>query len=156
MTTKTDDYIAGEGLEVASDAKEERPVHRKPGFDGLVSFSEMEQTISENLKRIRIEKKLSRAELARLLGSVESVYGRYERTRLKLHATQVLHLCELLGIYPDDLLFEAAPHIWGNTADEALERRRIIKIIQDLPQDSLKTLGSVLDGILALQNTSEK
>lgn len=155
MTAKTDDYIAKKGLEATSDVSEDRPIYRKSGFDGVATFLEMEQSISEALRRVRADKELSRAEVALLLGSVEQVYGRYERAQLKLHATQVLHLCELFEVYPDDLLFEAAPHLWGDTVEEARERRRITKMIQNLPHDSLQALGKILDGIMALQSAHQ-
>lgn len=156
MTAKIDDYIAAKGLDATSDANDDRRIYRKAGFDGVVTFADMEKSISEALKQVRADADLSRAEVALLLGSVEQVYGRYERTQLKLHATQVLHLCELLEVFPDDLLFEAAPHLWGDTVEEACERRRIIKMIQNLPHDSLLTLGKILDGILALQSAPER
>ncbi|WP_244441716.1 helix-turn-helix transcriptional regulator [Rhizobium grahamii] len=111
----------------------------------------MDESIARSLRQFRIEKDLSRAELALLLGSIEAVYGRYERAVTKLHATQVLHLCEVLGIFPDDLLFDAAPHLWGQTREEADERRRITKMIQTLPPDTLRTVATILDSIFALQ-----
>jgi len=151
MTTRTDAYIAEAGLEATADAKVERPVYRRPGFEGVATFQEMDEGIARSLRQFRLEKDLSRAELALLLGSIEAVYGRYERAVTKLHATQVLHLCEVLEIFPDDLLFDAAPHLWGQTKEEACERRRITKMIQSLPPDTLRTVATILDSIFTLQ-----
>ncbi|OWV96869.1 helix-turn-helix transcriptional regulator [Rhizobium sp. R693] len=151
MTARTDSYITETGLEPTADAKVDRPVYRRPGFDGIASTQAMDETIADALSRFRKQKDLSRAELAMLIGSIEAVYGRYERAVTKLHATQVLHLCEVLGIFPDDLLFDAAPHLWGHTREEALERRRITKMIQALPPETLRTVATILDSIFALQ-----
>jgi len=151
MTERTDAYIAETGLEATTDAKVERPVYRRPGFEGIPSSQEMDESIAKSLRAFRIEKDLSRAELALLLGSIEAVYGRYERAVTKLHATQLLHLCEVLEIFPDDLLYDAAPHLWGRTKEEAEERRRITKMIQSLPPDTLRTVATILDSIFALQ-----
>ncbi|NLS08288.1 helix-turn-helix transcriptional regulator [Rhizobium sp. P32RR-XVIII] len=155
MTARTDAYIIEAGLEAADDPKGERPVYRRVGFDGISTPKAMDEAIAGSLRRFRIEKDLSRAELALLLGSIEAVYGRYERAVTKLHATQVLHLCEVLGIYPDDLLFEAAPHLWGTTEEEAHERRRVTKMVQALPPETLRTVGTLLDAIFALQKSPE-
>jgi transcriptional regulator with XRE-family HTH domain len=155
MTAKTDAYIIERGLVATEDPKLDRPVFRSPGFDGITTSQEMDEAIAQSLREHRVEQNLSRAELAQLLGSLEAVYGRYERSVTKLHATQVLHLCEVLDIYPDDLLFEAAPHLWGDTREEAQERRRITKMIQALPRDTLHTISSILDSIFALQNKTQ-
>ena len=156
MTAKTDDYIIEAGLEATSDPKVERPVYRRPGFDGIASQQAMDEAIAGSLREARLGKDLSRAELALLLGSMEQVYGRYERAITKLHATQVLHLCELLRLVPDDLLFDAAPHLWGATEEEAHERRRVIKMVQALSPETLRTVGTLLDSIFALQKLPER
>ena len=151
MAAGIDDYISGAGLEPATDPKIDRTVYRRPGFGGISTSPEMDEVIAATLRRFRTERDLSRAELATLLGSIEAVYGRYERGLTKLHATQVLHLCEVLGIFPDDLLFDAAPHLWGGTPEEAHERRRITMMIQALPPETLHTVATILDSIFALQ-----
>lgn len=152
MAIKTDDYIAEQGLVTTEDPKVDRPIFRRPGFDGIATPQDMDEAIAQSLRDQRIEKDLSRAELAQLFGSLEAVYGRYERAVTKLHATQILHLCEILDIFPDDLLFDAAPHLWGDTPQEARDRRRITKMIQALPTETFQTISSILDAIVALQN----
>ncbi|WP_117196063.1 helix-turn-helix domain-containing protein [Rhizobium terrae] len=151
MTKRIETYINEEGLEATTDPKVDRPVYRRPGFDGIASPSEMDQAIAAALSQKRQEKGLSRADVVLLLGSIQEVYGRYERGVTKLHATQVLHLCEVLRIFPDDLLFDAAPHLWGETPDEAQKRRRITKMIQELPADTLDTIATILDSIFKIQ-----
>ncbi|MGV2102882.1 helix-turn-helix domain-containing protein [Rhizobium sp. 21-4511-3d] len=152
MTAKTDEYINEVGLVATSDPKVERPVYRKRGFGGTATPQQMDNAIAASLRYVRLEKRLSRAELSLLLGSMEQVYGRYERALTKLHATQVLHLCEILEVFPDDLLFDAAPHLWGSSEEEARERRRVMKLVQKLSPETLKTVGTLLDSISALQN----
>lgn len=156
MTVKTDEYIKEAGLEGTHDPKVDRPIYRRPGFAGIPTFQGMDEAIAASLREIRVGKDLSRAELALLIGSLEQVYGRYERAITKLHASQVLHLCEILGIYPDDLLFDAAPHLWGASEEEAHERRRISKMIQSLSPSTLRTVATILDSIFALQKSSDE
>jgi len=153
MTEKTDAYIESEGLEATVDPKLDRAVYRRPGFDGVATPQQMDEAIARALRAHRKGKGLSRAEVALLLGSLEQVYGRYERAVTKLHATQVIHLCEVLRILPDDLLYEAAPHLWGETPEEAHERRRVLKLIQELPFDTLRSISAILDNIFALQKS---
>jgi len=153
MTARTDEFINEAGLEPTEDPKVERPIYRRPGFAGIPTPQEMDDAIAASLRQFRIDNDLSRAELALLIGSLEQVYGRYERAITKLHATQILHLCEVLGIYPDDLLFKAAPHIWGASEEEANERRRITKMIQSLSPSTLRTVATILDSVFALQKS---
>jgi transcriptional regulator with XRE-family HTH domain len=155
MTGKIETYIAEEGLQATADPKVERPVYRRPGFGGIATPAEMDHAIAGALGEKRREKGLSRADVVLLLGSIQEVYGRYERGVTKLHATQVLHLCEVLRVFPDDLLFDAAPHLWGETPDEAQKRRRIAKMIQELPADTLDTIATILDSIFQLQKVGK-
>jgi transcriptional regulator with XRE-family HTH domain len=152
MKAKTEDYIEKNALVATTDPKLDNPVYRRPGFEEILTPPEMDEKITNALRAARIDKDLARTELAPLLGFAEAVYGRYERGLTKLHATQILQVCEVLRIFPDDLLFDAAPHLWGDDRTEAEQRRRITKLIQQLPRDTLDTVTTVLDAMLSLQS----
>ncbi|SDN95994.1 helix-turn-helix transcriptional regulator [Ensifer sp. YR511] len=155
MTTKSAGYIQKAGLVESREPKTEKIVYRRPGFGGILTDKEMDEKIASALRKARDEQKLTRAELAPLLGLAEQVYGRYERSVSKLHVTQLIHLSEILGFAPDDLLFAAAPHLWGETPEEASKRRRLIKLIEDLPGDTLNTVLTLMEAILRIQQSVE-
>jgi transcriptional regulator with XRE-family HTH domain len=151
MATKLEHYIAEAGLEETRDPKIEKPIYRRRGFDGIATVADMDEQIAVAVRKAREGKKLTRAQLAPLLGLSEQVYGRYERSVSKLHVTQMIHLSELLDMSPLDLLFAAAPHLWGGTVEEAEERHRLIKLAEGLPRDTLKTVLTLLEAIGDLQ-----
>lgn len=148
------DYVADHGLVPVDDPKSGRLTFRRKSFNAVAGQEQMDQAISKAARRQRTAANLSRAELAVLLGSLEQVYGRYERALTKFHATQILHMCELFRVFPDDFLFDAAPHLWGATPEEANERRRVIQLIQRLPAEQMKLVARILDSILAFESAS--
>lgn len=128
------------GLVETSDPDIAKPVYRRPSFDGVHTLDEMEQRIAAHLRRKRKEKGLSREELGELLGLSAQVYGRYERAFSKMHVTRMIHLCEVLGLMPMEMLFDAAPHIWGRTPEEAEDRLALAKLVVNLPHAVTKDL----------------
>lgn len=75
-----------------------------------------------------------------MLGITRPVYGRYERAFSRLTVTRMIHLCELLGFMPTDMLYEAAPHLWGKTPEEAEDRVTLTKLIERMPHDTMRDL----------------
>ena len=100
-------------VETTDPEEDDKPLYRRPGFDGIRSFDERDEIIAAFLKQIREDQGISRAELAPLVGLSVPVYGRYERAFSRMTVTRIIHLGELLGFTPMDMLFEAAPHLWG-------------------------------------------
>lgn len=100
-------------------------MYRRPGFDGIETLGEMDAKISAFLRRKREDLGLSRNDLAPMLGLSAPVYGRYERAFSRMTVTRMIHLCELLGFMPIDMLYEAAPHLWGKTPEEAEDRKTL-------------------------------
>ncbi|MEY9103721.1 transcriptional regulator with XRE-family HTH domain [Sinorhizobium fredii] len=137
-------YKSARDLVETTDPELERPVYRKPGFDGIETSHEMDERISAFLKNTREAKGLSRAELAQLLGLSVSVYGRYERSESRMTVPRLIHLCELMGFMPIDMIFSAAPHLWGKTPEEAEDRLTLTKIIERLPHDTMRDLIRLL------------
>ncbi|WFR97811.1 helix-turn-helix domain-containing protein [Rhizobium tumorigenes] len=154
MKTELENYIEEAGLVATDDPKIDRPVYRRPGFNELLTPDELDQRIVAALQEARVSRNLTRAELAILFGSAPAAYGRYENGITKLTATRIIQLCEVLRIVPDDLFFNAAPHLWGDDPEEVQKRRRITKLAQQLPPDSLETVTTLLEAMLALRNTS--
>lgn len=137
-------YMNARDLVETTDPELERPVYRKTGFDGIQTSQQMDERISAFLKKTREDKGLSRAELAQLLGLSVSVYGRYERSESRMTVPRLIHLSELMGFMPMDMIFETAPHLWGRTLEEAEDRRTLTKLIEQLPHDTMRDLIGLL------------
>jgi transcriptional regulator with XRE-family HTH domain len=150
MADKDDDaYRAKRGLVETTEPDFERPLWRKPGFDGVVSLDDMDKALSEFLGTMRRKVGLNREQLAMLLGISAQVYGRYERAESKLNVTRLVHLSEILGFPPIEMIFAAAPHLFGKTAKEAENRIRLMRLMARMrPEavDSLLTLVGELSG----------
>ncbi|MFC6487105.1 helix-turn-helix domain-containing protein [Nitratireductor sp. GCM10026969] len=140
-----DAYKKRMGLVETADPDIAKPVYRRPSFDGVRTLGEMEQRIADHLRGKRKEKALSREELAELLGLSAQVYGRYERAFSKMHVTRMIHLCEVLGLMPMEMLFDAAPHIWGRTPEEAEDRLALAKLVVGLPHAVTKDLLRIVE-----------
>ncbi len=111
--------IKARGLVETLEAGNSKPVFRRPGFAGVQDFAALEGALASGIRRERKAAGLSRETLAGMVGIAEQVYGRYERATSHLTATRLIHLCELLAIEPIRLLHDAAPHLWGDTKEEA-------------------------------------
>ncbi|RDJ02013.1 helix-turn-helix domain-containing protein [Rhizobium grahamii] len=137
-------YAEAKGLVETTDPEVDKRVYRKPGFDGaIMELGEMEALISGFLKRSREGIGLPRADVARMLGLSTAVYGRYERAFSKMNVTRMIHLCEVLGFKPLDIIFHAAPHLWGATPEEAADRIAVDRLTRELP-------GEVVGDLLRL------
>lgn len=150
MADKDDDaYRLKRGLVETTEPDFERPLWREPGFDGVVSLDDMDKALSECLGTIRRKVGLNREQLAELLGISAQVYGRYERAESKLNVTRLVHLSEILGFAPIEMIYAAAPYLFGKTPKEAENRIRLMRLMARMrPEavDSLLTLVGELSG----------
>lgn len=136
--------MGARGLVEVTDPEFDRPVFRQSGFDGILTAKEMDEKISTWLKKTREAKGISRADLARLLGLSVSVYGRYERSLSRMTVPRLIHLCEIMGFMPLDMIYDTAPHLWGKTPEEAEDRRTLTKLVEQLPHDTMRDLIRLL------------
>ncbi|RUV54587.1 transcriptional regulator, partial [Mesorhizobium sp. M1A.F.Ca.IN.022.02.1.1] len=83
------------------------------------------------------------------------VYGRYERAFSKMHVTRMIHLCEILGFMPVEMLFAAAPHLWGQTPEEAEDRLELAKLMAALPHDTTRDLLALVKRMVAQQKAAD-
>lgn len=144
-----DAYRKRRGLVETTEPDFERPLWRKPGFDGVVSLDDMDKALSEFLAAKRRNAGLTREQLAELLGISGQVYGRYERADSKFNVTRLVHLSEVLGFFPIEMIYAAAPHLFGRTPTEAENRIKLMRLMSRMrPEavDSLLTLVGVLSG----------
>lgn len=138
-------YLGRMGLVERTDPEIGRPIHRRPGFGGIAELGEMEKSISRFLRAKREESKLSRGRLAPLLGLSEQVYARYERAFSKMHVTRMIHLSEILGFLPEEMICAAAPHLFGDSSEEAEDRMRLARTLSRLSHRQIRALSNFLE-----------
>ena len=156
MSKNLESHIEELGLLKTVDPENEKPVYRREGFGGISTFEDLDTKLGEELRKCRQEKDLSRADLATLVGLSEQVYGRYERSSSKMQVSRLIHLSEILGVSPLGLLFATAPHLWGKTSDEADTRFRMMKLLEELPPETMSSIVKLLETVAVLQATSDE
>ena len=83
---------------------------------------------------------LTREQLAELLGISGQVYGRYERAFSKMNVTRLIHLSEILGFKPIEMIYAAAPHLFGKTPKEAENRIRLMRLMSRMRPEAVDLL----------------
>lgn len=135
-----DDYRQRRGLVQTTDPEVFRPVWRKPGLDGIASVDDMDRAIGEFLRRVRERQGLTREETASLIGLSGQVYGRYERAESRMAVTRLVHLWETIGFEPLEMLHEIAPHMFGETKENARNMADLLAMIAKMKPSSVETL----------------
>ncbi|MQX77206.1 transcriptional regulator, partial [Sinorhizobium medicae] len=62
----------------------------------------------------------------------------------RLSIPRLIHLCEIMGFMPLDVIFDTAPHLWGKTLEEAEDRVTLLKLVEQLPHDTMRDLIRLL------------
>ncbi|MBC2887660.1 helix-turn-helix domain-containing protein [Ochrobactrum sp. CM-21-5] len=152
MNRDSVDYAIEHSLEKTNDPEIDKPVYRRPGFDGIKTFGEMDQSLAKYLREARERAGLKQADFAPLMGLSTAVYGRYERAFSKLHVTRMIHACEVLGFMPIEMLFDAAPYLWGDNEEEAKDRLELAKLVVGLPHSTTRDLLALVKKMADLQS----
>ncbi|WP_312887732.1 helix-turn-helix domain-containing protein [Mesorhizobium caraganae] len=155
MVKNTVPYEEKAGLVETSDPEIDKPIFRRSGFAGIDQLGEMDERISAFLLKARRDVGLTREELARLLGLSTQVFGRYEKAISKLHVTRLVHLSEILGFHPMELVYAAAPHLFGKTPEEAEDQIKLAKLIWTLPPSTVSALVHLVDEMHPMSAGSE-
>jgi len=95
----------------------------------------------ENVAVARKRKKLSQADLAKMVGTIAVTIGRYERSEIKPSIDIATKIADALDVSLDYLV--------GST-DEVLEKSLVQKIsdIQKLPEDKKNVVMTLIDAFL--------
>jgi transcriptional regulator with XRE-family HTH domain len=133
-------YIDKHGLVETNDSEVEKPIHRKPGFNGIRSFLEMEEALSVYLRERRDAHKLNREQVGMMVGLHHEIYARHEKAGAKLRVTRLIHLAELLDFSPIEALYAAAPHLFGETEQEAEIKLKLMMRMLNLPASTAEHL----------------
>lgn len=133
-------FIDKHGLVETEDSEVDKPIWRKPGFDGVRSLLDMEKELSRFLRERRDALNLNREQVGMMIGIHQEIYARHERADAKLRVTRLLHLAELLEFSPFEAIYAAAPHFLGETQEEAAVKNKLVKRILDLPPATAQNL----------------
>ena len=126
-------YLDKHGLVETTDSEVDKPIWRKPAFNGVRSLLEMEEELSRFLRERRDALNLNREQVGMMIGIHQEIYARHERAGAKLRVTRLLHLAELLGFSPVEAIYAAAPQFFGDSQEEAAVKNKLVKRILDLP-----------------------
>lgn len=129
-------YIEQHGLIETADPAVNKPIHRKPGFNGIVSLLAMEENASRYLRRKQV---------GMMIGIHAEIYARHERAGAKLTVTRLLHLAELLDFSPVEALHAIAPHFFGSSPGEADMRLELVMRVLALPAKSAEPLLKLVE-----------
>ena len=133
-------YIDRHGLVETEDSEVDKPIYRKPGFDGVRSLSAMEEELSRFLRERRDAQNLNREQVGMMLGIHFEILARHERAGAKLRATRLIHFAELLDFSPVEAIHAAAPHLFGDTREEADIKLKLMLRMLDLPASTAEHL----------------
>lgn len=138
-------YIDMHGLVETTDSEVDKPIYRKPGFNGVRSLLEMEEELSRYLRERRDGQNLNREQVGMMVGLHHEIYARHERAGAKLRVTRLLHLAELLDFSPIEALYAAAPQIFGDTEQEAEVKLKLMMRMLDLPASTAQHLLMMIE-----------
>lgn len=133
-------YRKRRGLVQIADPEVFRPVWRKPGLDGIASIDDMDKRIGAYLRAVRERQGLQREQAAELIGLSGQVYGRYERADSRMSVTRLVLLWEALDFEPLEMLHEVAPHMFGETKEDARNMMELLGLIAKMKPSSVETL----------------
>lgn len=128
------DYL---GLELVNDPQIQKQVYRRVNFGPTVFSSEIEESISAQLREQREKFEMTRTVLAPLLGLHHQVLSRYENATSKLTVGRLIHICEILRISPLNMLYPVAPYLFGETQPEAELKKSIMDKLHELDEPTL-------------------
>ena len=148
-------YEEKAGLVETTDPEIDKPIFRRPGFSGIDQLGVMDERISAFLMKARRDTGLTREEVARFLGLSTQVFGRYEKAISKLHVTRLVHLSEVLGFHPMELVYAAAPHLFGKTPEQAADQIMLAKLVWALPHSTVGTLIKLVDEMHAISTVGK-
>lgn len=138
-------YIDRHGLVETEDSEVDKPIYRKPGFNGVRGLLEMEEELSRYLREHRDGQNLNREQVGMMIGIHHEIYARHERAGAKLRVTRLLHLAELLDFSPVEALYAAAPNLFGESEQEAEIKLKLMMRMLDLPASTAQHLLMMIE-----------
>ncbi|RUM96331.1 XRE family transcriptional regulator [Pseudaminobacter arsenicus] len=140
-------YIDKHGLVQTDDSEVEKPIYRRPGFDGVRSLLAIEEELSRYLRERRDAQNLNREQVGMMVGLHHEIYARHERAGAKLRVTRLLHLAELLDFSPIEAIYAAAPKFFGESEQEAEVKFKLVMRMLNLPASTAENLLMLVEGL---------
>ncbi|MBP2238800.1 transcriptional regulator with XRE-family HTH domain [Sinorhizobium kostiense] len=139
-------WISDRGLQQVNDPDVDKPVYRLPPptveLHSAPRWKKESPPVSGKPARGEIS---PGRKLAPLLDITEAVYARYEGSVSRLTVSRLIHLCEVLGASPEELLAPAALHLSGeNQTKVNLLLARIDKL-RGFDEETLQDVFSLLN-----------
>lgn len=136
-------WIEKMGLQPSEDRKG-RKVFRAVHFGPVNATALMEEVVQKALLDERRRKNLSVRELAHNTGLSEQIIRRCEKLATRLAVARFVQFCEGLDCCAVNLLYLAAPHLFGKTERSSVLRRDIMARISKLDTRSLGLLEELI------------
>jgi transcriptional regulator with XRE-family HTH domain len=111
-----------------------------------VTTEKGQKSIADRLMKIRKDRGITQIDMAKKLKTSQSIYSRYERGEMRLHAEMLLALSKILSVTPNEILgVTKSGNPIAEPSDEIIPRRflRALRGIDKLTktqQDSLLLL----------------
>ena len=112
-----------------------------------VTTEKGQKSIADRLMKLRKDRGITQIEMAKKLKTSQSIYSRYERGEMRLHAEMLLAISKILSVTPNDILgvTKSGNPTAEQTTDEVIPKRflRALRGIDKLTktqQDSLLML----------------
>ena len=119
-----------------------------------------QQAIAERVMKIRKERAITQIDMAKKLKTSQSIYSRYERGEMRMHAELILALAKILEVTPNELLGVTKS---GNHAtplsDEVIPKRflRAMRGVDKLTRTDQDSLLRLIDTWMsASRNKNER
>lgn len=139
-------WISDLGLRQVNDPDVDKAVYRLPPPDGRITLSAaLEENICTSIREARERRNLSGSKLAPLLGLSEAVYARYETRFSRLTVGRLIHLCEVLGASPEELLAPLDQHLWGENQSKVDLLLACIDKLRAFDEETLQDVFSLLN-----------
>jgi transcriptional regulator with XRE-family HTH domain len=123
---------------------------RRPSKKIVISNKE----IGRRVKALRRRKGITQAELAKLLGTIQSNISNIERGARGLTVQQIVRLCKALGVSTDEILIEEkAPKEVRSLRSAKL--LRCLQQIEALPVADQRMALKLLEGLLARHRVNQ-
>lgn len=141
---KFDDWLEELDLYQTEDSRLSKPVYRKRRLRHGNDAAEIDVQIGASLRHAREARDLPQKVLASMLGLSHQVYRRYENGVSSLTASRLLHVCEILGTTPNEVLLPVAPYLWRQTNGQGNKRVAIAEKLESLDPDTLEAIDRFL------------
>lgn len=110
----------------------------------LSDHPDLEKKIGLAVRSLRERRNLYRREISDRLGLHENVYGRIETGKARLTVSRLIAVCSILEANPMEVLFDAAPHLFGQEPATAHLLNSVMSHLVDMEEKSLDTILKVV------------